>query len=136
MKFSVIFVPLQPADPKRRKNAKPTTITKIVYVHEDMAMKDMIVKVLDNIKRRDLLNTSWLYNHFELAGSDSLSFMYTVYRSQNKDISLDNEDDYTELCTQVQDARKQEVTLKLVEQKVPISSLQYIWLTMSLQFRS
>jgi hypothetical protein len=41
-----------------RKNAKPTTITKIVYVHEDMAMKDMIVKVLDNIKRRDLLGTS------------------------------------------------------------------------------
>ena len=80
-----------------------------------MAMKDMIVKVLDNIKRRDLFVTSWLYNGYELAGSDSLSFMYTVYRSQNKDVSLDNEDDYMELCTQVQDARKQEVTLKLVE---------------------
>ncbi|KAG0709495.1 hypothetical protein DFH29DRAFT_788789, partial [Suillus ampliporus] len=118
MKFTVLFTPLQLFDPKRRKNAKPTTITKIVYIHEDMSMKDMITKVLDSIKRRNLLQTSWLYAGFELEGSDSLTFTYTVYRSQNKDVFLDNEDDYLELCTQVQDTRKAEVTLKLVEQKV------------------
>ncbi|KAG2111135.1 uncharacterized protein F5147DRAFT_651357 [Suillus discolor] len=103
MKFTVLFTPLQPFDPKRRRNAKPTTITKIVYVHEDMSTKDMIIK---------------LYAGSRLEGSDSLTFTYTVYRSQNKDVSLDNEDDYLELCTQVQSARKAEVTLKLAEQKV------------------
>ncbi|KAG2354982.1 hypothetical protein BDR07DRAFT_1613934 [Suillus spraguei] len=41
MKFSILFVPLQQFDPKRRKNAKPTTITKIVYIHEDMSMTDI-----------------------------------------------------------------------------------------------
>jgi hypothetical protein len=137
MKFSVLFTPLQTLDPKRRKNAKPTTVAKIVYVHEDMSMKDMMVKVFNNIKRCDFFLTSWLYAgyHDGLEGSDSLSFTYTVYRSQNKDISLDNEDDYLELCTQVQDARKAEVTLKLVEHKVYlfIVSLSVIQLTGFLQ---
>ncbi|KAG1887978.1 uncharacterized protein F5891DRAFT_1199420 [Suillus fuscotomentosus] len=128
MKFTVLFTPLQPFDPKRRRNAKPTTITKIVYVHEDMTMKDMIIKVLDTIKQRNLLQTSWLYAGSRLEGSDSLTFPYTVYRSQNKDVSLDNEDDYLELCTQVQSARKAEVTLQLAEQKVLISRHHVVFL--------
>ncbi|KAG1753843.1 uncharacterized protein EDB91DRAFT_1077529 [Suillus paluster] len=83
-----------------------------------MSMKDMITKVLKNIKQHDLLGTSWLYAGFELEGLDSLSFTYTVYQSQNKDVSFNNKDDYAELCTQVQDVRKAEVALKLLEQKV------------------
>ncbi|KAG1875974.1 hypothetical protein C8R48DRAFT_591706, partial [Suillus tomentosus] len=118
MKFTVLLTPLQPFDPKRRRNVKPTTITKIVYVHEDMSMKDMIIKVLDTIKQCNLLQTSWLYAGSRLEGSNSLTFTYNVYHSQNKDVSLDNEDDYLELCTQVQSARKAEFTLKLAEQKV------------------
>ncbi|KAG1724746.1 uncharacterized protein EDB91DRAFT_1087346 [Suillus paluster] len=47
MKFTILFTPLQPLDPKCRKNAKLTTTTEIVYVHEDMSMKDMITKVQD-----------------------------------------------------------------------------------------
>ncbi|KAG1753246.1 hypothetical protein EDB19DRAFT_2021466 [Suillus lakei] len=129
MKFSVLFTPLQPLDPKCQKNVKLTTTTKIVYVHEDMSMKDMITKVFENIKRCDLLGTSWLYASCELEGSDSLSFTSTVYQSQNKDVSLDNEDDYAELCTRVQDARKAEVALKLLEQKVYPLLVLSIWLT-------
>ncbi|KAG1752781.1 hypothetical protein EDB19DRAFT_1627722, partial [Suillus lakei] len=101
--------------------------------HEDMSMKDMITKVFENIKQCDLLGTSWLYAGCKLEGLDSLSFTYTVYWSQNKDVSLDNEDDYAELCTQVQDARKAEVALKLLEQKVYLLLVLSIWLTESLK---
>ncbi|KAG1799406.1 uncharacterized protein HD556DRAFT_1305619 [Suillus plorans] len=46
LRFNVEFVPLQDmaGTSKRRKNAKPKAINKVVYIHEDFDLKDMLVK--------------------------------------------------------------------------------------------
>ncbi|KAF9245918.1 hypothetical protein BU15DRAFT_70976 [Melanogaster broomeanus] len=118
LKLSVCFRPLGPPEPKRRKNAKPTVIMKVIYIHEAFALKDMVAKVFTAIKRPDLFETSWLYNDRELIGSDSATFTYTPYRSQDKDICIDTEADFAEMVAAIEEAKKPEARLSLVENKV------------------
>ncbi|KIK91966.1 hypothetical protein PAXRUDRAFT_120432, partial [Paxillus rubicundulus Ve08.2h10] len=109
LKLSVSFNPLEVPGPKHCKNAKLTVITKVIYIHEEFTLKDMIAK--------DLFQTSWLYNNCELDGSDSATFKYTAHCSQDKDIFIKNEVDFAEMVAAIEAAKKPEARLSVTENK-------------------
>lgn len=118
LRFNVEFIPLGSDVSKQRKNAKPKSINKVVYIHEDYQLGDMLVKVLDVLKRRDLLEHSGLWTNGQVFATDSLTITYSVPKTRTKDIALEGEDDFTEMVGQVQAKKNAEGTLVLTENKV------------------
>ncbi|KAG2034880.1 hypothetical protein BDR03DRAFT_1013054 [Suillus americanus] len=52
LRFNIKFIPLgsELDVSKQRKNAKPKSINKVVYIHEDYWLSNMLVKVLEVLK--------------------------------------------------------------------------------------
>jgi ferredoxin-fold anticodon binding domain-containing protein len=118
LRFNIEFIPSDLGTEKRRKNAKPKATNKVVYIHEDFQLRDMLVKVLDALKRLDLLEYSKLYNGQQMVDADSLTITYSIPKTRTKDIALEGNDDFVEMIAQVQAKKNAEGTLVLVENKV------------------
>ncbi|KAG2037908.1 hypothetical protein BDR03DRAFT_862875, partial [Suillus americanus] len=132
LRFNIEFIPLGSESDvsKQHKNAKPKSINKVVYIHEDYQLSDMLVKVLEVLKRRDLLEHSGLYSNGQVLDIDSLTITYSVPKTRTKDIALEGEDDFTEMVGQVQAKKNAEGTLVLIENKrtnVPDSDDNNTW---------
>ncbi|KAG2032963.1 hypothetical protein BDR03DRAFT_1014723 [Suillus americanus] len=111
LRFNIEFIPLGSESDvsKRCKNANRKAST-----------SDMLVKVLEVLKRRDLLEHSGLYSNGQVLDIDSLTITYSVPKTCTKDIALEGEDDFTEMVGQVQAKKNAEGTLVLIENKIII----------------
>ncbi|KAG2063166.1 hypothetical protein BDR04DRAFT_951174, partial [Suillus decipiens] len=117
LQFNIEFIPLGSDVSKQRKNAKPKHINKVVYIHEDYQLSDMLVKVLKVLKRHDLLVHSGLYSNGQVLDIDSLTITYSVPKTCTKDIALEGEADFTKMVKQVKAKKNAEGTLVLIENK-------------------
>ncbi|KAG1777139.1 hypothetical protein EV702DRAFT_970306, partial [Suillus placidus] len=115
--FNIEFIPLGLDVPKRCKNVKPKSINKVVYIHEDYWLSDMLVKVLEVLKQCDLLEHSGLYSNGQVLDINSLTITYSIPKTRTKDIVLEGEDDFTKMVGQVQAKKNAEGTLVLIENK-------------------
>ena len=108
-------------DGKRpRSNAKPKTITKICYFHEDYALRDIIVKVLDTLDRRDLFQYSWLYREEEFDKGNSFSLFYTIPCRVTKQVEINGKDDFKQMVEEATYKPAAEVKIFLTEKKVSL----------------
>lgn len=84
-------------DPKHRTraNQKPSTESCLLYFHEDMALRDWIVKLLrDGLHRQYLLENASIWNGKASDDGNSVSITYTVPRKVKDPLRLRTEDDF------------------------------------------
>ena len=127
IKMHIEFTPLPSApskDGKRpRSNAKPKTITKIRYFHEECALRDVIVNALQALNRIDLLEWSQLYREEEFDEGNSFSLFYTISRRVTKQVEINGQDDFKQMVEEATHKATAEVKLFFTENKV---SLEYV----------
>ena len=121
--MTVLFSPLLPPlrvenGKKRRANAKPPVTTRIEYFHEDVPLRNFLVKALDSVKRNDLFECSWIFQGHELDTDDCLTLSYTIPRRVTDQIVISNERDYKQMMDEITSKSPFEVKVYIVENKV------------------
>ncbi|KAG1784497.1 uncharacterized protein HD556DRAFT_1315012 [Suillus plorans] len=101
LRFNIEFISLSSDVSKRRKNAKHKSINKVIYIHEDYLLSDMLVIVLQH---------SGLYSNGQVLYINSPTITYSVPKTRTKDIALEGEDYFTEMVGQVQAKKNAEGT--------------------------
>lgn len=116
----VNFTPIHVADrsKKRRANAKAPSVTKILHFHEDFTLRDVLSKILTQIKGERLIAHSWLFRGQELDEPDSFSMSYTIPRRVTEQITINEESDYHEMIEEATKKTAAEVKVYIVELKV------------------
>ncbi|KAF6742072.1 hypothetical protein DFP72DRAFT_831623, partial [Ephemerocybe angulata] len=104
IKMIVMFAPFKKAGKKRRANAKPATLSFIGYFHEDMPFCDWVVKLVETVKRRDLLEHSTLYNSDANSNNNSFTVTYTVPCRFTAEVGIESSDEYAELVEQAKNS--------------------------------
>lgn len=121
IKMTLLFTPLlapPEAGKKRRANAKPPVMTRIEYFHEDVPLRDFLIKTLTSIKRRDLFESSWLFQGRELDGNDCFIFSYTIPRRVTDQVIISDEKDYKQMVVEALSKSPFELKVYIVEKKV------------------
>ncbi|KAF8958724.1 hypothetical protein BDZ97DRAFT_1915991 [Flammula alnicola] len=114
--FTPLIAPLEPGK-KRRANAKPPVMTRIDHFHEDVPLRDFLIKALTSLKREDLFECSWLFQGQELDDADSFSLSYTIPRRVTDQVVVVNEKDYKQMVEEASNKSPFEVKLYVVENK-------------------
>jgi hypothetical protein len=132
--LTIQFTPLPKAllkGKKIRANAKPPSITKVAYIHEDFSAKDALVYVFSKtLEREDLLVDSWLYAGQAKEEIDPFSLRYTIPRSNLTNVSLNvrtRDEDYTEMIQQATKKGSPKIKLDIIENKALFSSPTYMY---------
>jgi hypothetical protein len=119
--MTLLFTPLvatPEAGRKRRANAKPPIMTRIEYFHEDVPLRDFLIKTLTSIKRPDLFESSWLFQGRELDGNDCLMLSYTIPRRVTDQVIISDEKDYKQMVDEASSKSPFELKVYVVEKKV------------------
>lgn len=119
--MTVLFTPLvAPPEPgkKRRANAKPSVITKIDHFHEDIPLRDFVVKAITCLKREDLFEQSWIFQGHELNEPNSFSLSYTIPRCVTDQVEIGDEKDYKHMLEEATNKSPHEVKVYIAENKV------------------
>ncbi|KAF6751577.1 hypothetical protein DFP72DRAFT_816385 [Ephemerocybe angulata] len=96
--MTVTFTPFD--QPKGRANAKPKTLSKIGYFHEDYDYKDWFLKVLQAVGREDLWNMCWICDGRDQSDDDRFTVSYTVPRKVTSEVMITDKADFDEMVTQ------------------------------------
>ncbi|KDR74191.1 hypothetical protein GALMADRAFT_21465, partial [Galerina marginata CBS 339.88] len=120
LKMTLLFTPLLApleAGKRRRANAKPPVTTKIEYFHEDVPIRDFVIKALDSVKRTDLFESSWIFQGHELNTDDCFTLSYTIPRRVTDQVIVSNEKDYKQMIEEITSKSPFEVKVFIVENK-------------------
>jgi hypothetical protein len=93
--FTVQFTPLPKAGKKRWKNAASQTVSRIIFIHEDMGFRDMITVFTIQLKRQDFFQDLEIID--DKITQAPFDIHYTIPRTASKNIQLLCADDYATL---------------------------------------
>lgn len=81
---------------KRRANAKPPIMTKVMYIHEKTTFVNGLTQIIvHTFKRQDLCRGGVdRYGNLKKKTSDLFSLTYTIPRTQLKDVEILSENDW------------------------------------------
>ena len=103
MKLTVTFVGLFPCLKTSKKwcaNAKPTTVTVVVYVHERWTFPYALSEILKKVGHHDLLRGG-TNRKGQLLDTTPFFIEYTVPRTTSKDVALKSEKDWETFIEEV-----------------------------------
>ena len=128
MKLTVTFVGLFPrlkTGEKRRANAKPPTITVVMYVHERWTFPYALSEILKKVGRRDLLRGG-TDRKGQLLDATPFFIEYTVPRTTSKDVALKSEKDWETFVEEVAEKASAQGKLIFTEKQVSPSRAYHL----------
>lgn len=120
IKVALSFTPLLPppkAGTKRRKNAKAPVENRILWLHEEDNISQLLDAAIDSVGQADKLTYS-IANRSGLVDPINFSIKYTIPRSDSKDIPLSYVSDFTGLMDEVSAMKNAAFRLFIFEHKV------------------
>ncbi|KAI0310879.1 hypothetical protein OF83DRAFT_1069812 [Amylostereum chailletii] len=116
------FYPLPDPAAKTRKNAKPPVHNISISLHEDWDLRNTLTMVMGELERKDLLECSQLWHEETWTSGDpnSLKVVYTIPRTDSKQILLKKHKDYGLMMDEVLTKPSPAVTLTITEILIPM----------------
>ncbi|KAF9245425.1 hypothetical protein BU15DRAFT_59018 [Melanogaster broomeanus] len=102
---------------KRRKNTKITSINRVMYIHEDSSLAQLLdttIKTLNQVNNLQLV----IGNHSNRLCPNNFTAKYTIPRTSYKDVDITSIKDFDVLITEVQKQRSPAFKLLLTQTKL------------------
>jgi hypothetical protein len=111
------LLPLPKPGSKRRKNAKAPIENRIIWLHEDQSLSQLLDDVIASVDQTDKLIYT-VANRSGLVDGINFNVKYTIPRSDSKDIPLSYTSDFTALMDEVTGMKVASFKLFIFETKV------------------